>query len=155
MGSAQQPRPLTPVRTPPPSAPPADVEALLELVVDLGARLAAAEGRLDAMQVRRADADAWQADVLARLDALEARPTGGARPSSAAQVRADLDERILAFMRANPLRLTALVIADNMPGNEENTRIGHRLAALAQAGKIGTDKPDGSLRRYFWKQATS
>lgn len=91
-----------------------------------------------------------------RVDDLETRlaATPGAPPAK--DPNADLDEAILAFMQATPIKLTAPVIAANLtlaePVNAE--RVAGRLDTLAELGTV-TASGEPENRLYHAEAPTS
>lgn len=62
--------------------------------------------------------------------------------------RDELDERILEFLNAHlGMRTTALTVAENI--GEDNSKVGHRLASLANRGAVKTSKETGRTRMYW------
>lgn len=78
------------------------------------------------------------AELQDRLAVLEARQP---------RAKDDLNERIVAFLTRTGLRMTALVVAENI--GEDNGRVGNRLTTLANHGTIGSSKQPGRHRIYY------
>jgi hypothetical protein len=103
----------------------------LVAVEKLGARLDDHAEALDAHEDRLNDLD----------DAAKPKP----RPGE------ELRAKVLAFVNATPIRLTALVVAEAI--GEDNNRVGTALDTLARQGLIADVRRDGRVRMYHAKPA--
>lgn len=84
--------------------------------------------------------DAWKKEVIERLERIEAAltsPPAIPRPRKSDETY----QAVLEFMRANPIRLTALVIEQNT--GIPNTVVGSRLSTLIREGLVESKKDDG------------
>lgn len=101
------------------------------------AALAELREQVAAMLEMLAEAETRDRVLGERLDRLTARvdATPGAPPER--DPTAELDEAILALMKATPIKLLAAVVAENLTGERvDPVQVDERLRALAAAGRV-------------------
>lgn len=82
-------------------------------------------------------------DLAARIEALEISPAERRK-----RELGELDRRIVDFLAAAPgVKFNAGTVEVNL-GDD---RVGNRIAALADAGVIASEKPAGKVRTYWHK----
>lgn len=94
-----------------------------------------------------AEADKRVGQLVARVDELESRlaATPGAPPAK--DPHADLDDAIVALLGSTPIKLTADVVAANLPEETAMDLVAERLQRLADAGRV-TQESVAGCRAY-------